>query len=242
MASSQSGAAPRGKPEAHEASSTTQQVVSLLLVLHLFCVLIAISSYTRRSALQARLLELLAPYTLTLNLAPSVAPFHLTQYDALLGENPQDDENFLELEITRPNGEVEVHNLNELALPFPDARRRYRTLASEMVYSLGEGAENEYRLSELARAAGRFGLERFDADAGVLRLQHHLSQPRLLENLQAGFPEDPTAPQYLSTRYEADVLLDDDGEVQLIKREDKAQVAPVRSATPPSAASGKKDS
>lgn len=240
MASSTS-TAPMGpkRGAGREASATTQQVVSLLLLLHLLCVFLAVTSYTRRSPLQARLLDMMALYTRTINLAPAIAPYHLTQYDALVGDNVQDDEHYLELEFTDASGETQVRNLNEFALSFPDARRRYRTLASEMVYSLGDDAEDQNRLGALAGAAAEFGLKRFGADAGVLRLKHHLSQPRDLENLQAGFPPDPLAPQYIVTSYEADVLLDDDGELQLIKREDKAQVAPVRSATTPSSSTKK---
>jgi hypothetical protein len=213
--------------------STTQQVVSLLIVLHLFCVIVALSSYTRRSPLQMRLLNLLAPYTRTLNIAPASAPFHLTQYDALTGEFEHDDEHYLELTITTPDGQTETHNLNVAALAFPDARRRYRSFATEMVYAQGDGFDGENRLAELAKAAAGYGLRRWNADTGVLRLKHHLSQPRLLENLQEGFPDDPRDERYLVTRYEADVLLDEDGEVQLIKREAKEQVAPV--INPPAA-------
>jgi hypothetical protein len=229
MASSQSGP-PRPKSFAEKtAPPAVQQIVSLLLVLHLFCVALVVTAYTRASALQVRLLDIMALYTRTLDLAPAVAPYHLTQYDALISDNPQDDEHYLELEFVNAEGETEVHNLNEAALPLPDARRRYRTLASEMVYSMGEGTENENRLGQLARAAAAYGLRKWDAEVGVLRLKHHLSQPRLLANLQPGFPPDPTAEPYLMTSYEADVLLDDEGEVQLIKREAKNQVAPVTS-------------
>lgn len=213
--------------------STTQQIVSLLIVLHLFCVLVALSSYTRRSPLQVRLLNMLAPYARTLNIAPASAPFHLTQYDALTGDFEHDDEHYLELTITTADGETQTHNLNVAALPFPDARRRYRTYATEMVYAQSDGVEGETRLAELAKAAAGYGLRRWHADAGVLRLKHHLSQPRLLANLQEGFPENPRDERYLVTRYEADVLLDEDGDVQLIKREAKEQVAPVIS--PPAA-------
>ena len=227
MATMRPSAPARAKDDSvRTASPTTQQLVSLLLIIHLFCVLIVLTSYTRRSALQNRLLALLAPYVRTLNLAPASAPYHLTQYDALTGDNPQDDEHYIELEITGADGAREVHNLNEFALSFPDARRRYRSLATEMAYSLSEEANAENRLAEIARAAAAFGLKRYGADAGVLRLKHHLSQPRLLDQLQEGFPEDPLASRYIVTSYEADVLLDDDGEVQLIKREDRTQVAP----------------
>lgn len=213
--------------------NTTQQVVSLLLVLHLFCVVVALSSYTRRSPLQARLLDLLAPYTRTLNIAPSVAPYHLSQYDALTGDNPEDDEHYLELEYAAADGSRQFLDLSRAAFPLPDARRRYRSLASEMAYSVAdEGGSN--RLAELARAAAGYAMREAEVDAAVLRLRHHLSQPRKLEDVREGFPSDPLARQYIVTPYEADVLLDEDGEVQLIKREDRSQVAPPVPAASPS--------
>ena len=186
MASSRPGASLRSTADPSTAPPAVQQVVSLALVLHLFCVFLALSSYTRRSPLQSRVLGLLAPYTRTLALAPSVAPYHLTQYDALTGDHPEDDENYLELEVVGPDGEPEFHDLGAFALDFPDARRRYRTLASEMVYSLAPDAVSENRLNELARAAAAYGLRRLGATEGVLRLRRHMSQPRSLAHKAPG--------------------------------------------------------
>lgn len=227
MATMRSGAPGRpNDPSERTVSPMAQQIISLLIILHLFCVFLVLTSYTRRSALQNRLLSLMAPYVRTLNLAPASAPYHLTQYDALTGDNSQDDEHFLELEITGADGQPQFHNLNEGSVAFPDARRRYRALASEMVYTLADEATGDNRLAEYSRAAASYALKHYGADAGVIRLKHHLSQPRLLSQLRDGYPEDPHSSNYIVTSYEADVLLDDDGEVQLIKREDRTQVAP----------------
>lgn len=210
-----------------------QQVVSLLLIVHLFTVAVALSAYTRRSLmprrspLHDRLLQVLAPYARTLNLAPASAPYHLTQYDALTGESEQDDEFYLELEITDANGETVVHRLNELGAGVPESHHRYRRYAADMAWFLSQ--QRDVEVGEFALAAASLGLRHWGADSGVLRLKHHLSQPRSINELREGFPADPLADPYKITVYEADVLLDDEGVAQVIKRESKGQVAPVRS-------------
>ncbi len=207
-----------------------QQVVSLVLVVHLFCVAVALSSYTQRSALQDRLLDLLAPYTRTLDLAPTVAPYHYTQYDALTGDADLDDEIYIEIDIENAGGEREVVRLDQLGFGFPDAHKRFSAYAREMAFYANETGAGDTELGEFAKSVARYALGKLGTDVGVLRLKRQISQPRALVNLREGFPQDPLAPEYERVLYEADILLADDGEPQVIKREGRGEVAPVLSA------------
>ncbi|HTN75839.1 MAG TPA: hypothetical protein VL096_11355 [Pirellulaceae bacterium] len=223
-------------------SATTQQVVSLLLVIHLFCVFVALSTYSalsgymRPSALQERLLQLLAPYTRTIDLAPGLAPYHLSHYNASTGASEIDDDFYLEIEVTHDDGSVERRSLNEFGSAFPDAQQRFRAFAADMVFYQSREGAGAIEFGEFARAAAGFALRKMDAEVGVLRLKRHMSQPRLLGDLEEGFPADPHAERYILTLYEADILLAD-GETQLIRREARGVVAPVIST--PSSPAGK---
>jgi hypothetical protein len=211
-------------------SPGVRQVVSLVLIVHLFCVLVALTSYTQRSALQDRLLNVLAWYTRTFDIAPTVAPYHYTQYDALTGDADLDDEIYLEIDIENAAGERIAYRLDQLGFGFPDAHRRFSAYAREMAFYVNEGGSGDTELGEFAKSVARFALSKLGTDVGVLRLKRHISQPRSLLNLREGFPEDPLATAYERVLYEADILLADDGEPQVIKREGRGEVAPVRSA------------
>jgi hypothetical protein len=217
-------------PSGRTCSPGVQQFVSLVLILHLFCVLVALTSYTQRSPLQDRLLSVLAPYTRTLDIAPTVAPYHYTQYDALTGDGDLDDEIYIEIDIENAAGEREKHHLDQLGFGFPDAHKRYSSYAREMAFYVTETGGGDTELGEFAKSVTRYALTELGADAGVLRLKRHISQPRALVNLREGFPQDPLAVEYERVLYEADILLADDGEPQVIKREGRGEVAPVRSA------------
>lgn len=214
-------------------SATTQQIISLLLVIHFFCVFVALSSYTalatymRPSALQERLRELLAPYSRTLLISPSLAPYHLTHYNPLSGSGEFDDEVYLELTVTQPDGQQQVVNLASFGSSLPEDQARFRTYAKNMAFYLSREAAGEIEFSEFARAAAGFGLQKLATDVGVLRLKRHISQVRLLEDKDPEYSDDPHDARYILTLYEADVVLADDGEVQLIKREGRGEVAPV---------------
>jgi hypothetical protein len=209
-------------------SPVVQQVVSLLLVLHLFCVVLALSTFTNRSGLQERLLDVFAPYTRTLYLAPSSPVYQLSRYDALTGSFGQDDDHYVEIEFTNAAGEREIHTLDEGAIGESESKRRYREFAALMFLSSSEDRGNEYQLGELAKAAARYLMQKYDVDVATLRLKRHLSQPRSLSNLSEGFPPDPNSAQYKLTTFEADMIWDrDQDEMLLVKREDKAHVSPV---------------
>ena len=67
-----------------------------------------------------------------------------------------------------------------------------------------------------------------------MRCVRRSSQPLNLAMLNPGFPADrPTDAAYDRTVYEADVYIDEDNQVQVLKRASRAEVAPRQSATQP---------
>jgi hypothetical protein len=204
----------------------------LLIIVHLFCVIVALSSYQRQSQLQARLLELFAAYTRTLNFAPLSAPYQLSSYDPISGENAADDDLYIEVEVRQPDGTVKTVDLKQLGLSTPEAARRFRAYAAEMFYAVA--GEDSNSATRFAQAAGGFVLKKSGVESGILRLKRHMSQPRRTADLEAGFPPDnPHAPQYVLTLYEADVSWFEGDPAPLVnKREGVGQTAPVRSVNP----------
>ena len=71
----------------HQSSSSSipgesvRTLVSLLIVIHLFCVFVVLSSNFMPSGLQQDLVAIVSPYTKTLHLDPNFVPFHLVAED-----------------------------------------------------------------------------------------------------------------------------------------------------------------
>ncbi len=182
--------------------------VSLLLFIHLACVGVALTSNLHRSALQARLMEVLQPYLGLVNLDPDFTPYHLTQ------GQPLDDDHFLQVELVTSSNSAPAAIDSETAKVTLErgnrwgfARRRYRRLAYAIAYHAR--TENDHLTGVLARAAGGLVLEKGTDRQAIVRCQQHESQPRHLGDLAAGFPEDPAAAQYHRKVYEADVWFAD---------------------------------
>ena len=188
--------------------------VSLLIVIHLICVLIALTSNLHRSSLQARLVQVLQPYLGLVNLDPDFTPYHLTHGEIL------DDDHFLEVQQVPaagqdlvPAGEerIVLQSVNRWGF----AARRYRRLAYAVAYHAQ--VEDDHMTAALARATAGLVLRPGDAGQVVVRCWHHESQPRRITELVAGFPLDPVDPQYQQSVYAADVWLAD-GMLQVQKR------------------------
>lgn len=191
-------------------------LISLLIVIHLVCISIALTSNLRRSSLQGRLIEILQPYLGLLNLDPDYTPYQLTH------GQPLDDDHFVEVEIfpasDRPlttSGQQGTPVTLEAGSRWGFSRRRYRRLAYVMAYHAE--AENDHITAALARATASAALEGRESHRAIVRCKRHESQPRRLGELAAGFPEDPHAQQYQQTVYEADVWWAE-GKLQVQKR------------------------
>ena len=104
------------------------------------------------------------------------------------------------------------------------ARRRYRRLAYAIAYHAR--SENDHLTGILARAVAGLLLDKEAGRQAIVRCRQHESQPRRLEELATGFPEDPAAEKYHRTVYEADVWFAD-GSLHVQKRVTAQEVAPL---------------
>jgi hypothetical protein len=205
-----------------EINSTTSSVVSLWLVLHILCVVCVLSASVNPSALQNRLATVFAPYSQTLHLHPGDVRFPIVSSDAL------SDEHFLVLETQSGTTKVRLPD-QESTLGLE--RQRLTAICTGVAYF----AERDELAGYYARAVGGKLLRELQQNRAVIRCVQKLSQPMDLAYLEPGFPPDnPDASEYFYTVYEAEVWIDEDGELNLQKRSVGRNAAPTatRSSNP----------
>jgi hypothetical protein len=225
---------PADSPSETPLSEGTKGLLSLLLILHLTCVLTVLAANFRRSSLLNELTRIFAPYTQSLHLDPERTAFHLTHGDVL------DDDAVLTVELYR-HADAPLADQQPLAtvtLPdrgsrWLDGRRRYLALARTVqINSPVEGEPTDYEgdvTIALAKSAGRSLMEEHEARRAVVRCLRRLSQPRDPAELDPGFPpEDPQDAAYDVTVLTADVWIDDDGRTQGARRVPRREQAPLR--------------
>jgi hypothetical protein len=215
-------------PKAPPVDPTLRSVVSLVLVLHLFCVAVVLASNFRRSQLQSELVRIFAAYTQLLDFDPQFTPYYYT-----LGR-PIDDDTFFQIDLYAKGDQPAAAQsvVKSVKLPkggsnwFGD-RQRFMQLAKLLSQYADPEAENDDITSEVARAVGGRIMRETGNQRAVLRVVRRESQPPPLVPLLPGFPEDkPTDPAYDRLAYEADVWIDEDGGVLVQKRSSAAEVAP----------------
>lgn len=216
-------------PQSEKDDNLWRSVVSLALVIHLFCVGVVLASNFRRSALQTRLISIFAAYTKSLHFDSDFTPYYYT-----LGR-VSDDDTYLAIDLYAsadlPVDRQEIASstrLPEGGSGWFENRRR----AIQLAKLLAERAESESDTdqdvaSELARSVGGYAMRQSGNQRAVVRAMRRLSQPYDLTSLNPGFPADkPTDPAYDMTIYEADAWIDEDNQVQVLRRASRAEVAP----------------
>lgn len=219
---------PLGKPQpAALWSPTVRSIVTVLLVMHFTCVFIVLSSNNWRSPLQNRLVQIFAFYTQLLNFDPNFAPFGLT-----LGEQTDDVAFAIDLYADGEKSVAQQPLLKTVTLPdrgskWLDSQKRYFQLGRVMALNSDPQNPQDDVTGEIARAVGKRIMDENGARRCVLRCLRRASQPMNVEEVLPGFPRDnPTDPRYDIPIYEADIWIDEDGQVQAIKRSAANEVAP----------------
>jgi hypothetical protein len=229
MASTKSGAS-------SDENTTLHSVVSLVLCIHLFCVATVLASNFRRSPLQARLVSIFAAYTKVLHFDPEFTPYFYTLGRAI------DDDTWLVIDLYPSADEPVVQQQVAQTLRLPQGgsnwlgnRRRTFQLAKLLAVNADPPpplVENDDVTSEIARGVGGWTMRATGNHRAVVRCVRRFSQPFDLSTLNPGFPpERPTDPAYEMTVYEADVWIDEDKQIQVLKRSSRAEVAPRQTST-----------
>jgi len=217
------------KPSGDGGDAGLRSIVSLLLFIHLFCVAVVLASNFRRSALQNELVtRIFAPYTQFFDFDPNLTPYYYT-----LGRESDDDATItVDLYADADKPVAAQSQISSIKLPDGGSnwlgdRKRYFRLAHLMAFRADQETENEDTTSEIARSVAARLMREGQARRAVVRCTRRSSQPLDLTTLRPGYPPDrPTDPAYDATVYEADVWIDEDNQVQALKRSSRAEVAP----------------
>lgn len=217
-----------------------RSLISLALCIHLFCVATVLASNFRRSPLLARLVSIFAPYTKLLHFDPEFTPYYYTLGRTL------DDDTWLVVDLYASADQPVAQQKITRTIRLPEGgsnwlsnRRRAFQLAKLLAASADPENENDDVTGEIARSVGGWAMGQSNNKRAVVRCVRRLSQPFDLATLNPGYPPDrPTDVAYDTAVYEADVWIDEDGQVQVQKRVSRAEAAPRQTPTGPAAGSG----
>ena len=213
-------------------NSNIRSIITIFLVVHFTCVFVVLSSNNWRSPLQNRLVRIFGFYTQLLNFDPNFAPFALTN-----GEQTDDVAFVIDLYADADKSVEQQPLLKTVTLPdhgskLLDSQKRYFNLGRIIALNSDPMNPLDDVTGAIARAVGKRIMDENDAKRCVIHCLRRTSQPMDIEQVLPGFPRDnPTDPRYDMPIYEADVWIDEDNQVQLIKRVSAAEAA-TRQAAP----------
>jgi hypothetical protein len=231
-------------PAAGSISDVTRSILSLAILIHFCCVVVVLTSGFRRSPMLSRLVGIFAPYTQGLAFDPGTIRYYHT-----LGRE-EDDDAILLIDLY-PDSESPLAGqtlIKTVSLPadesrWLESRRRYLALAKIIQVNSPEAGESDPEqqdrdatAAEVAKAVGRGiivenRLENGKFPRAVVRCVRRMSQPRVLAELNEGFPPDPTAAAYDVPLYTADVWIDEDGQTVIVKRSARNEQAPLQGSS-----------
>jgi hypothetical protein len=200
---------------AKELTGTSRSILSLLIFVHLFCVVVVLFGNHYGSELQFRLIRFMGPYTRLLYFDPQViAGFHLSHSEEV------EDDHFLEVQT------VDGATLGK----FPDPEghgtglrggfRYQRWLA--LMRRMAMNTDNDEYLAEFSRAVGANQLDVDENKRLVLRLVR-----RMPLDLSGRTEAEEGGPNAYVPVYSADVWKDDQGVIRVHKRVQASEAAPV---------------
>ncbi len=207
-------------------SSELRSWVSLLLFAHLFALFVAVTTYTRPSALQSTLHGLFAPYLRNLHLTASGVSYPFARY--YLTHASESDLDFsCEVDVTNPQGEADKVLLPPEGLWPPIRTRRYQNLVNAVGTLAAGGEANDQYSSVLPKAIAGSIVREHGAKQGIFRCRStFLPDIENMADVKAGRRKLQE-----NTVYEAQVFVSPNS-VELLKKSQRLEVAPVEKSPP----------
>jgi hypothetical protein len=192
-------------------------LASLIVFVHLFCVLIALGANLTASPLQLRVLQIFRPYLQLLNFDPEFTLFHFTH------AGPNDvDHRWEVLAAADPAADDSAWQALPDAGRFhgsDDYRRRQRLARFQSEQSDVDAVGGEAAAAELARSVAEYFVHRRGLTVQEIRCRRHLLQTWAAFSEQATAADrDPNHPSYFDTSYAARVVSDALGNVRVVRR------------------------
>jgi len=209
---------------------TARTVVSLAIFIHLCCVFAVMAANIKRSPLETRIAETLAVYTQPLNFELMSVPYHLTHAEEA------DVDHRLEI---LPQGKDPAVSENWIVLPAggvhgSDRARRYQQIAATLAFfGTSQSPQMEAASARLAQGIAENFLHEQGIPQRIRSRRHALQRP---EDVSSGDPQqmDPwNEDLYFHTPYGANLIVNDDGTISVVKVNPEGEVArPVTPAGP----------
>lgn len=213
---------------APEPSELFRSIVSLVVIIHFFCVFVGMTCVAEPlSPFQARLRYVLWPYTQLLGFDLDNEPYYLTGYADPGAEvddffDPHTD---FRVEVLPPEKDAADDSawvsLSDTGLKGGERNRRYRRLATIM----SAVSEDKTAVSLLAQGVGNDYYAQHDELPQKIRVRAHLPQPRSWMDSPNTDRLDPDGPAYFRTVVSFNVTGLLDGQVALSEEIDAAEAA-----------------
>ncbi len=216
---------PLSTPPAPTWSAEARTWASLLLFVHLFVLLVAVTSYTRPSALQQRLHDLFGTYLRNLHLTPLPASYPFARFH-LTHATDTDVDFAVEVDVERADGSTETVTIPPTPIQPLVRFRRYQALANA-TGTLASGELGDWAPGILPKAIAGSVLRRQQATGGAIRVQA-LGLPEM-EDLASFEAVARAAREKVSNVYDAQVIISPTS-VELLRKSTTLEVAPAQSA------------
>jgi hypothetical protein len=217
---------PERLPSPQLPPESVRGIVSLLLIVHLFAVAVGLAAYTSASSMERRVVTALAPYIRTFNfdlthVFPAVARLHLTH------AGPSDVDFTISGTVRLPDKQTVDWTLPRKGLR-PAIRAQRDQYLANTIGSLMD-RESEEQEAILPRAVAAAELHRHNAKSGSIKVTAHFLQE--IEDIGGSdvSRRDPNNPSFFRDVFEADAI--GPGNVDLLKKSAKGEVAPLTGAT-----------
>lgn len=210
-----------------------QSTISVVLVIHLFCIAICFLSVLPTSDLGARLLSVFSPYLQFMHFDLDYTPIYLTREtlnnDTLgtYGEREFTIE-YLPADGDETDPEAWVR-VDEVISSWPGSRQRFARYATTSAFFV----DDEGIVSRFVREVAKYLILQEKIDVAKVRIRQHRPVPRerYYVDISREIP-DADASIYFSTRYTALVVVDENGVVDVLKDADRSETALIREGGP----------
>ena len=200
-------------------SSPAQTLISIWLVIHLFCIAVALTSNVAPSVLQVRLWDVLAIYTRTLNFDLNFTPYELTH------AGPDDVDH--RIEVLPANADPAV-SANWIVVGMDgfraaDGYKRFQRLAKVTAFLVD--SDRDEAAAEVALHVAKYQLHHAGVVPAKIRIRKHWLQSRDVFRNGTPAQRDPDAESYFEVVYQANAIVFDDNTISIVKDEEASQVA-----------------
>jgi hypothetical protein len=201
----------------------------LAIFVHLFAVFVAVTTYTRPSAVQEQLHALFSPYLRNLQLTPYPVTYPFARYH-LTHATTSDIDFTCEVDVENPGGQSETVSIPAERLWPPLRMRRYQAIAN-VAGALAQPEGNEDLAGVIPKAIAGSILKQRGLTQGLVRIRY-----RFLPDMETFDPANPArSVGPVRELFEAQVFLSGD-RIEMLKKSATLEVAPVEGKAKPSSA------